>query len=49
MEEELPDDIYERVYDLSERGNVLLEAGQAIEAIAVWNAALALLPEPRRK
>ncbi len=26
MEEELPDDIYERVHDLSERGNVLLEA-----------------------
>ena len=49
MEEELPDDIYERVSDLSERGNNLLDAGQADEAIIIWQSALALLPEPRRK
>ncbi|MDO1583073.1 hypothetical protein Q2T52_13360 [Rhizobium oryzicola] len=49
MEEELPDDIYDRVSDLSERGNDLLEAGQADAAIVAWQSALALLPEPRRK
>lgn len=49
VESELPDDIYERVTDLSEKGNNLLEAGRMNEAIAIWQSALALLPEPRQK
>lgn len=49
VESELPDDIYERVCDLSETGNNLLEEGQIDEAIAIWQSALALLPEPRQK
>jgi tetratricopeptide (TPR) repeat protein len=45
----LPDDVYERVSDLSERGNNLFEVGRIDEAIAIWQSALALLPEPREK
>ncbi|TDX83833.1 hypothetical protein EDE05_106242 [Neorhizobium sp. R1-B] len=49
MEDELPDEIYDRVSDLSERGNDFLDADQYDEAITVWRSALALLPEPRQK
>ena len=49
MEDELPDEIYDRISDLSERGNDFLDADQYDEAITVWRSALALLPEPRQK
>ncbi|CDZ32529.1 Hypothetical protein NGAL_HAMBI1145_13000 [Neorhizobium galegae bv. officinalis] len=49
MEEELPDEIHDRVTDLSEQGNDMLDAGNADGAIAVWRSALTLLPEPRQK
>jgi tetratricopeptide (TPR) repeat protein len=48
-DDELPDDIYEKVTDLSERGNLLLDAGHPDSAIEVWNEALALLPHPQKK
>ena len=47
--DELPDDIYEKVTELSERGNMLLDGGQPQSAIREWRAALQLLPEPRTK
>lgn len=49
MEDELPDDIHERITDLSEQGNDMLDAGNADGAIVVWRSALALLPEPKQK
>ena len=48
-QEELPDDIYNRVTELSEQGNDLLDRGDTKAAISMWRSALQLLPEPRRK
>lgn len=48
-QEELPDDIYDRVAELSEQGNDFLDRGDTKAAISSWGAALQLLPEPRRK
>jgi tetratricopeptide (TPR) repeat protein len=48
-QEELPDDIYDRVTELSEQGNDFLDRGDTKAAISRWGAALQLLPEPRRK
>lgn len=44
---ELPDDIYARVVALSDEGNDFFDADQPTEAMAKWQAALALLPQPR--
>ncbi|MBO0664589.1 hypothetical protein LQ948_18755 [Jiella sp. MQZ9-1] len=48
-EDELPDDIYDQIKVLSERGNVMLEAGDADGAIAVWHEALGMLPSPQKR
>ncbi|SCB49034.1 tetratricopeptide repeat protein [Rhizobium multihospitium] len=48
-QEELPDNIYDRVTELSEQGNDLLDHGNAKAAISIWRSALQLLPEPRRQ
>ncbi|MBO3273617.1 hypothetical protein [Pseudomonas schmalbachii] len=45
--EELPDNIYERVIDLSVQGNLFLDSGDALSAVNVWCEALALLPSPK--
>ena len=47
--EKLPDDIYDRITELSERGNDLLDRGDTKAAISIWRSALQLLPEPRRQ
>ncbi len=43
----LPDDIYAEVERLSARGNELLDAADYEGAIEAWNAALALVAEPK--
>jgi len=43
---ELPDDIYEQVEILSEAGNDAADDDDFEEAVAQWEQALALLPEP---
>jgi tetratricopeptide (TPR) repeat protein len=48
-EQELPDDIHVQVTQLSEQGNVYLNAGIADKAITVWKEALHLLPTPQRQ
>lgn len=48
-QEELPDDIYDRITELSEQGNDLLDRGDTKAAISTWRSALQLLPEPRRQ
>lgn len=48
-QDELPDDVHERITELSEDGNDRLDRGDARGAIAAWQKALQLLPEPRRK
>ena len=47
MSAELPNDIHDRVTDLSERGNALLDDNDARGAVALWQQALGLLPEPK--
>jgi hypothetical protein len=42
----LPDEIYERIEELSERGDELADEEDAAGAEALWLEALALLPEP---
>ncbi|WP_078118108.1 hypothetical protein [Thiosocius teredinicola] len=42
-----PDDIYASVEALSAEGNDLLDDDDPAGAVARWQAALALLPEPR--
>lgn len=45
---ELPDEIYDRIEQLSEQGNVLLEdQGDWRGAVKAWSAALDLLPAPK--
>lgn len=46
MPEELPDDIHQEILRLSERGNVLADAGCVTEAVQCFESALDLLPEP---
>lgn len=50
MNKELPDDIYNRIEELSEQGDVLLdEENRPEDAIAKWEEALALLPDPKQE
>jgi tetratricopeptide (TPR) repeat protein len=48
-QEELSEDIHDRVTELCEQGNDLFDRGDAKAAISVWREALQLLPEPRRR
>ncbi|WP_182418831.1 tetratricopeptide repeat protein [Bartonella sp. HY038] len=48
-EDELPDDIYEEVENLSGQGQELFDNKQIDAAIEKWQQALSLLPEPRQK
>ena len=48
-EDELPDDIYDRVTALSDKGNIALSAGDSAGAVAHWSEALKLLPSPQSK
>jgi tetratricopeptide (TPR) repeat protein len=43
---ELPDNIYARINELSEKGNLEMDADNASAAIRAWEEALALLPPP---
>jgi tetratricopeptide (TPR) repeat protein len=45
-DDNLPDEIYEKITDLSEQGNTLLDAGDINGAIAAWEEALATVPSP---
>lgn len=45
---ELPDEIYERVTDLSEQGNVLMDADDHAGATRCWLQALEALPAPAK-
>lgn len=47
--EELPDDLYEQVTELSEHGNGLLDAGDPAGALRVWSEALLRLPPPHSR
>lgn len=49
VEDELPEDIYDKVESLSDTGQSLFEAGNYKAAIAKMNEAFALLPEPKIK
>ena len=44
---ELPDDIYEKIEELSEEGNDLCDDGSFSAAIEKWNQAFLLLPDPK--
>ena len=46
---ELPDELYERVAELSEQGNALMDGDDPAAALRVWSSALALLPPPREQ
>ncbi|MDQ7309743.1 MULTISPECIES: hypothetical protein [Stenotrophomonas] len=45
---ELPDEIYEQVTDLSEQGNVLMDADDHAGATRCWLQALEALPAPAK-
>jgi len=45
-DDDLPDETYDTITDLSERGNTLLEAGDIEGAITAWEDALAVVPSP---
>ncbi|EZI26817.1 hypothetical protein PUN49_12165 [Pseudomonas extremaustralis] len=47
MENQLPDDIYEKIHELSEAGNNLCEVNEFSRAVDQWTKALTLLPEPK--
>lgn len=47
IENELPDDIYENVKNLSSLGEEFFDQGKNAEAIKTWLEALSLLPEPK--
>ena len=49
MDEELPEEIYEQVTELSEKGNTHLDSERYPEALQDWQSALTLLPEPKSK
>lgn len=44
---ELPDDLYDRIEELSEDGNEFCEEERFSEAIQKWSYAIELLPEPK--
>ena len=44
---EIPDQIFEEITTLSERGNQLASNGQLAEALSTFKQALALVPEPQ--
>ncbi|UXN09988.1 tetratricopeptide repeat protein [Bartonella sp. HY328] len=48
-DDELPDDIYEEVENLSEQGEELFDNKQIDAAIKTWQQALNLLPKPQQK
>jgi len=47
-ERELPEETYNLITELSERGNIMLEAGDEEGAIASWKQALSELPTPQK-
>jgi len=47
--DELSDDIFDRVTELSEEGNLAMEREDFAQAIAIWQDALGLLPAPQLK
>lgn len=47
--DELPDEIYTRITDLSEEGNSTLDSGNPQAAIEIWKKALSLLPPPQMR
>jgi hypothetical protein len=47
MENQLPDDICEKIHELSEAGNNLCEVNEFSRAVDQWTKALTLLPEPK--
>jgi tetratricopeptide (TPR) repeat protein len=46
---QLDDALYDRIKELSERGNQLRDAGKFLEAVAAFTEALELLPPPREQ
>ena len=46
---ELPDELYERITELSEQGNALMDNEDAAGAIVPWSSALSLLPSPKEQ
>lgn len=46
-EQELPEDISDKINEAAEHGNELIEEEKFAEAIEVWKKALALIPEPQ--
>ena len=49
MDEELPEEIYKNVTDLSEQGNAHSDSERYQEALQQWHSALDLLPDPKSK
>ena len=49
MTDELSDEIFDRVTELSEEGNLAMEREDFTQAIAIWKNALRLLPAPQLK
>ncbi|VVC53632.1 hypothetical protein RHAL1_00514 [Beijerinckiaceae bacterium RH AL1] len=47
MPDELPDALHTQIEALSERGNIARDAGAIEDAIAAWEQALALVPQPQ--
>ena len=43
---ELSETVYEELQDLADQGNVALDQGRLTDAIALWQEAMELLPEP---
>jgi hypothetical protein len=48
-QKELPDQLYDKVTDLSEAGDELVEKGRFKDGLLKYEAALALLPRPREQ
>ena len=46
---ELPDDIYAQIETLSEQGNDMMDEDNPAGALAAWQQAWGLLPEPRQQ
>ncbi|MDI9273062.1 hypothetical protein [Stenotrophomonas sp. PFBMAA-4] len=46
---ELPDELYERITELSEQGNDLMDNEDPAGAIVSWSSALSLLPSPKEQ
>jgi len=45
---ELPDDIYNKITELSDHGNILADHGQFSEALDMFEQAWKLVPEPKQ-